>query len=125
MMDDTESLFSPQAYIDDILKGAGFAKTEDQEKLQTQLRAAAERDKAMAGKIKRHFSTKLGREILEWMVDLTLRKATITREMILTMDAKQLLLFAAHREGENQFTEIVLEAMAQSTGKKRKKRTPT
>ena len=124
-LDTTEEMFGAQRYVDELLQSVGYGRPDDQEKLRTQLAAAAERDKAMAGKIRRLFSTKAGDEVLGWLIDNTKRKDWANEEMILTLDSDRLLAFSMFRAGQNSVVDTILDAMAQSSGKKRKKRTPT
>ncbi len=121
--------FDPNTLLEnfqrDMLKGLGFGSDANaQDKLKTHMAQRAEQDRAMAARVLRVFSTADGEKVLDWLVELTLRKATITRDLILQLRADQVATFSAFREGENSVVDAILSAMAQAEGRKRKKRDP-
>lgn len=112
-------------FFGDLARQLGVDQTPASAAMQTQMAQAAARDREMAARVLRVFSSKDGEAVLEWLIANTLRKGEVPVDMILTHRPDQVQAFATYRAGENSIVSMILLAMAQANQKPSRRRKAT
>lgn len=100
--------------FDDLLDGVGRVHPEDVtdvEKAETAAQRGLLKQKAMRAKIYHLFTTGDGPAVLDWLKTITIDRAVLPFETIMTMNADQRAAHAAHREGENEVVRNIILAI--------------
>lgn len=109
-------------FMDGLARQLGIDQQPAAQDMQMQMRHRVEKDRAMAAKVLKTFSTKDGADTLEWLLSHTLRKGEVPVDLVLTHTPDQVQAFALVRAGENAIVSLILEAMAQAKQKPSRRR---